>query len=516
MVLNLLLVAIVALYGISALALYLLKSRGPCTEVRQWSEISAWIALFLGVLWSFQSFTTSPTISTGYFLNGPLQALLVPYILLMGLLVKRFAYHYLQTDADYPLFFLKIKLLIASLLLFVLSNHALITVGCWMFSGVMMYFLIGHVKTPAAINSARMALNRFLLGDLFLVIGVTGLINLSDSLFLSDWYGLAAQPNNLTVLISLLFVSIGAFSKTAIIPFHKWLVHTLVAPTPVSAIMHAGFVNAGAVLFAKIAPLLASQPVVLAFILFMGLVSALYGSSAMLVQSDVKRYLTFSTVGQMGFMMMECGLGAFHLAIFHLVVHGFFKARLFLSAGSVIEFRQAIRDVKSEQAQRAREQINVSQRLKTAGIIAGSVAVSWLLLLQIEALRNLVTQLPSLLLSVLVLSSLFIQTTIIKTKGSGFKGLSIATLFSVLLVGSYLIYEWVAIGALPIFHQATVSNPPMMLALTNVAFLTAGLLAWLATLNLLPIPTSLKEKCYVLLLNAAGGNPQRSTFSARF
>ncbi len=514
MVLNLLLVAIVALYGISALALYLLKSRGACTEVRQWSETSAWIALFLGVLWSFQSFTTYPGSSTGYFLDGPLQALLVPYILLMGLLVKRFAYHYLQTDADYPLFFLKIKLLIASLLLFVVSNHALITVGAWMFSGIMMYFLIGHAKTPAAINSARMALNRFLVGDLFLVIGVTGLITLSNSLFLSDWNALAGQPHNQAVLFSLLFVSIGAFSKTAIIPFQKWLVHTLTAPTPVSAIMHAGFVNAGAVLFAKIAPLLGSQPTVMAFILIMGLVSALYGSSAMLVQSDVKRYLTFSTVGQMGFMMMECGLGAFHLAIFHLVVHGFFKARLFLSAGSVIEYRQAIRNVKNEQAEKA--QSSVPQRLRTAGIIAASVGASWLLLLQIEGLRDLLAQLPALLLSVLVLSSLFIQTTIIKTKGNGIKGLTIATLFSLLLVGAYLLYEWLAVGALPTFHQAEISDQPMLLTLTNAVFLIAGFLAWLATLNLLPIPTSLKEKCYVFFLNAAGVNPQQSTFSARF
>jgi len=124
--------------------------------------------------------------------------------------------------------------------------------------------------------------------------------------------------------------------KSAIIPFHLWLPYTSEAPTPVSALMHAGVVNVGGILLNKIAFLLLLTPAVLNVAFVMGLITAIGASILMLAVSDIKRSLGYSTVGQMGYMIMEVGLGAFSLAIYHLMVHGIFKATLFLESGSII------------------------------------------------------------------------------------------------------------------------------------------------------------------------------------
>jgi NADH-quinone oxidoreductase subunit L len=124
--------------------------------------------------------------------------------------------------------------------------------------------------------------------------------------------------------------------KSAIMPFHIWLPYTSEAPTPVSAVMHAGVVNVGGILLNKLAYLLLLTPAVLNIAFVIGLVTAVFASIIMLAVSDIKRSLGYSTVGQMGYMIMEVGLGAFSLAIYHLIVHGIFKATLFLESGSLI------------------------------------------------------------------------------------------------------------------------------------------------------------------------------------
>jgi len=136
-------------------------------------------------------------------------------------------------------------------------------------------------------------------------------------------------------VIGFLFL-FAAMMKSAIIPFHLWLPYTSEAPTPVSALMHAGVVNVGGILLNKMAFLLLLTPAVLNVAFVMGLITAIFASLLMLAVSDIKRSLGYSTVGQMGYMIMEVGLGAFSLAIYHLMVHGIFKASLFLESGSLI------------------------------------------------------------------------------------------------------------------------------------------------------------------------------------
>lgn len=141
--------------------------------------------------------------------------------------------------------------------------------------------------------------------------------------------------NPVIYVIGFLFL-FAAMMKSAIMPFHLWLPYTSEAPTPVSALMHAGVVNVGGILLNKMAFLLLLTPAVLNVAFVMGLITAIFASILMLAVSDIKRSLGYSTVGQMGYMIMEVGLGAFSLAIYHLMVHGIFKASLFLESGSLI------------------------------------------------------------------------------------------------------------------------------------------------------------------------------------
>jgi NADH-quinone oxidoreductase subunit L len=119
-------------------------------------------------------------------------------------------------------------------------------------------------------------------------------------------------------------IFIGAMAKSAQFPLHMWLPDSLYAPTPVHALLHAGIINAGGFLLARLAPLYGLSPATLHLVFAVGMLTTLLGSSMMLVQSDIKKTLGYSTIGQMGFMIMECGVGAYGLAIFHLIAHGLF------------------------------------------------------------------------------------------------------------------------------------------------------------------------------------------------
>lgn len=510
--------------GTGAIALWFLRDQGPTMAVRRWSEYSSWLALSFGLGFALQIFANPAPEIVGWLYFDELQGLLVPYILLMGVLAKRFAYHSLQTNPKYARFFLKIKLLIATLLLFVVLNHVIPLALTWVASGWVMVGLIAHTDTKEARNSARLARQRFLIGDCLMLAGLGTLVTLSGSFNLTDWFPILssqgfsmAQNSGGSILLTLALVAIalGAFSKTAQIPFQRWLPHTLAAPTPVSAIMHAGFVNSGAILLAKISPLVVREPAVMTLLFAGGLLSAVWGSVAMLAQTDVKRYLTFSTIGQMGFMMMECGLGAFHLAILHLMVHGFFKGRMFLSVGRVMEHRPAIRNVQAQQQAQsyASTPLFVSLKLGSAVFLA-MLATGWIVW-QMPPLQKALLELPPILLVTLALSILFTQTILIKIKGARMKGLGVAFLFSLALISLYVVYERLAQGILPDMNLMHYNSGLVIFEWSSAIIVMLGGLAWLWHLGLLPVPLSVQRWWYVYWLNAAGTFPKNSTFSPR-
>jgi NADH:ubiquinone oxidoreductase subunit 4 (subunit M) len=344
-----------------------------------------------------------------------------------------------------------------------------------------------------------MAFHTFLLGDLLLIIGLTGLTFSYQTPYLSQWFGGLSVGDPLPIT-SIIAVVIGSMTKTAILPFHRWLPNTLTAPTPVSAIMHAGFVNAGAILFAKLSPVLITQPWVMNGLVILGLISAVFGSAAMLVQSDVKRYLTFSTIGQMGFMILECGLGAFHLAIGHLIVHGLFKARFFLGSGSVVEHRRYIRNVTLTQNEKCN---GVSYRWSLlAGVIASTGIAFWLgqyFLPLHHSLKNL----NPLLGVMLVLSVVFSGLALQKSKGVSLFSIVLSGLFGLALLSGYTLYEGFAEHYLQAWNLMYLFNHSLFA--TGVAIIVSVLsgFIFLAMVGLLPVPQAIVHRVYMFFLNTS-------------
>jgi NAD(P)H-quinone oxidoreductase subunit 5 len=143
-----------------------------------------------------------------------------------------------------------------------------------------------------------------------------------------------AASSQLT-LLCLLLVG-GALLKSAQFPFHSWLPDTMETPTPVSALMHAGIINGGGFLVVRLSPVVSLSPAALQTLLVVGAVTAIFASPVMMTQASVKRMLAFSTIAQMGFMMLQCGLGAFSIAVLHIVAHSLYKAHAFLTSGSAV------------------------------------------------------------------------------------------------------------------------------------------------------------------------------------
>ncbi len=223
-----------------------------------------------------------------------------------------------------------------SLTAFSSADHLLVMAAALLLSNWLLSRLIGlNSRWEAAQASGRMAWLYLGGGALLLAVSAIALYRLQGhfSLLMME---AEALPTAWSLAIGGLIL-LAALSQSAIWPLHRWLVASANAPTPVSAFMHAGLVNGGAVLLIKFYPLLQLMSWSQILLVLLGGFTAVIGTIWMLVQSDVKRTLTCSTMGQMGFMIMQCGLGLFSAAIAHMIWHGFFKASLFLSAGSTVK-----------------------------------------------------------------------------------------------------------------------------------------------------------------------------------
>lgn len=220
-----------------------------------------------------------------------------------------------------------------SVMLFIASNHIALLLLAWFAMGIFMSRLIGvNTEWGEAKEAAKFSLKYFLSGGIFLSIGVIILAMSSGSDVLSDIIANMSTLPQTTVFAASIFIILAAIIQSAIYPFHKWLLSAMTAPTPASALMHAGFVNGSGILLSLFASLLfASQTLSILFII--GGITAIVAQFAKLIQVNVKQKLGCSTIAQMGFMIMQCGLGFFNAAVVHLILHGFYKAYLFLSSG---------------------------------------------------------------------------------------------------------------------------------------------------------------------------------------
>jgi NADH-quinone oxidoreductase subunit L len=278
----------------------------------------------------------------GLLVYNELSAILVPYVAILGLVIRKFATKYMWDEPEYKRFFILLNFIFSAIYLLVMSNNLIILTIAWQLMSISLYLLITfNVESKSAIKNGGWTMLIHKLADLLFIIAVILTYKVFGSFDLEElrqiWIEMSSTTiNNPTIYIIGFLFLFAAMMKSAIIPFHLWLPYTSEAPTPVSALMHAGVVNVGGILLNKIAFLLLLTPAVLNVAFVMGLITAIGASLLMLAVSDIKRSLGYSTVGQMGYMIMEVGLGAFSLAIYHLMVHGIFKASLFLESGSLI------------------------------------------------------------------------------------------------------------------------------------------------------------------------------------
>ena len=277
-------------------------------------------------------------------LFDPLSTLLATIILGISLIVHLYSVRYMAEEAAYGQFFVLLDLMTAALLVMVIAGDLISLVIAWHLVGVFLYFLLGQdTRSQTAYRFAFWTLITYRIGDLPLIVAAALLYNAYGTWSLTAIFSeIMANPNAHQVLglplteVVAALIGIAAFARSAQFLLHTWLPYTMDGPTPVSALMHAGIVNAGGFLINRFAPVFVHSGDVLHGIFIVGLITAVFGSLLMLTQNDIKKALGYSTMGQMGFMIMECGIGAFSLAIYHMFAHGVFKGTMFLSAGSVI------------------------------------------------------------------------------------------------------------------------------------------------------------------------------------
>lgn len=271
----------------------------------------------------------------GFYLDR-ISFVLLALILFIGLCVGRFAWHSLAGDRFFGAFFIRLSLLLASLSLMVMADHFVLFWLFWTLSSAILARMIVHQpEWEAARQSGQLASQYFLTGSacvaaaMYLLFQDQEVSKFSQLMTISNF----SLSHNLACCLLL----VAAMIQSGIWPFHKWLLSSLNAPTPVSALMHAGLVNGGGLLLARFAPALISSEILMNLIFAIGIAIALLGTIWKLVQPDVKRMLACSTMSQMGFMLAQCGLGLFSAAIAHMVFHGLFKAYLFLGSSAAAQ-----------------------------------------------------------------------------------------------------------------------------------------------------------------------------------
>ncbi|MEE9319033.1 MAG: NADH-quinone oxidoreductase subunit L [Granulosicoccus sp.] len=283
------------------------------------------------------------------FLVDNLTVMMMVVVTFVSLMVHIYTIGYMHDDDGYQRFFSYISLFTFSMLMLVMSNNFLQLFFGWEAVGTVSYLLIGFYytrETAIFANMKAFLVNR--VGDFGFVLGIAGIVMYTNSLAYSDAFaaapGLVGQTMNLvgdaqwevmTVLCILLFI--GAMGKSAQAPLHVWLPDSMEGPTPISALIHAAtMVTAGIFMVARMSPLFELSETALSFILIIGAFTAFFMGLIGMVQNDIKRVVAYSTLSQLGYMTVALGVSAYSAAMFHLMTHAFFKALLFLAAGSVI------------------------------------------------------------------------------------------------------------------------------------------------------------------------------------
>ena len=285
------------------------------------------------------------TMEVGFMVDG-LTAMMMCVVTFVSLMVHIYTIGYMDEDEGYNRFFAYISLFTFSMLMLVMSNNMLQLFFGWEAVGLVSYLLIGFwYNKPTAIfaNMKAFLVNR--VGDFGFILGIgliaayTGTLNYTEAFAQAADLSALTLPGTSWMLVTVICIClfIGAMGKSAQFPLHVWLPDSMEGPTPISALIHAAtMVTAGIFMVARMSPLFELSETALNFMMIIGAITALFMGFLGIIQNDIKRVVAYSTLSQLGYMTVALGASAYSVAVFHLMTHAFFKALLFLGAGSVI------------------------------------------------------------------------------------------------------------------------------------------------------------------------------------
>jgi NADH-quinone oxidoreductase subunit L len=292
----------------------------------------------------------------------PLAAVMLVMVTFVGLLIFIYSVAYMHHDENFTRFFCFLSLFAGAMLGVLIANSLLLLFMCWEIVGLTSYLLIGFwYERPAAAAAAKKAFITTRIGDLGLLLGMVWLYGQTGTLLFYDGGAGCMEHTALSLLATqtigfgmvastgiALLIFCGAVGKSGQLPLHVWLPDAMEGPTPVSALIHAAtMVAAGVYLVARVYPLMNASPGgALEVVAWVGALTAIFAALVAVAQDDIKRILAYSTVSQLGYMMMGIGVGGVAVGVFHLIAHAFFKALLFLGAGSVIHGLMGEQDIR--------------------------------------------------------------------------------------------------------------------------------------------------------------------------
>jgi NADH-quinone oxidoreductase subunit L len=340
-------------------------------------DVFTWIPAGLGEL---RSGGLAPFLIQWGFQLDPLSAVMILVVSGVGFLIHLYSAGYMAHEGGYYRFFAYLNLFMFSMLTLVLANNFLLMFVGWEGVGLCSYLLIGfyfHKKSASDAGKKAFIVNR--VGDYGFMLGMFLIFSTFGSLDFSTVFDMVrTQAANgtlvtgsalITAICILLFI--GATGKSAQVPLYVWLPDAMEGPTPVSALIHAAtMVTAGVYMVARCHALFVLSPAAMLVVAVVGALTAIFAASIGLVQNDIKRVLAYSTVSQLGYMFLGCGVGAFAAGMFHLMTHAFFKALLFLGSGSVIHALGGEQDI--------RKMGGLKDKIRTTWwtMMAGTIAIA--------------------------------------------------------------------------------------------------------------------------------------------
>lgn len=305
-----------------------------------------------------------------------LSLLIFTMISIIGFVVVKFSNNYLDGDANQGRFIGRLTATLASVQLLVLTGNLGLLLISWIFTSISLHrLLVFYSDRPGAIVAARKKFIVARLADIFLLIAL-GLLYFQfntgnlESIFIQ----ISSGGISFSLEVAAILIALAAFLKSANFPTHGWLIEVMETPTPVSALLHAGLLNAGPFLLIRMAHLMEVSNYAPVLIIIVGGFTALFASSAFLTQTSIKTSLGYSSVAHMGFSLLVCGIGAYSVALLHLVAHSFYKAHAFLSSGSIID---VMRTSKIKSSKRTGSIIKIISSIVLAIVLFAAIAFAW-------------------------------------------------------------------------------------------------------------------------------------------